>query len=474
MPYIAYYVAQQHKGMKGFALTRKSALDSVTLIHQKIIDDFLGSIDESDGLKQSNTSKDFEENQGTQILETFYDTFDSRRTAKWPQLLKAIEACKQRGATLLITELGTLAKNESFAEPLIASGINFHCCDQPFVDRDILSALSKSAQVEKKLHGKLIREGLKMTSAKSGNPNAAKVIGEVNKPKIHTAIVFAFVLQLILNDYMANGYSQRDMVKNLNEEGFTAPEGGTWVLSQFQKVLERVRLNKVATTYQATLLELAEQGLSAQEIAADFNTKSIPPLKRTAWDEQQIKKLQERIQQIQDIVLLNRFVLSLLPLLHDYHKQEIALSTILSECEDAGIPIRALHNASIQHEERKSILIPPNRRVLLEQLKRDVVAFPEETAFLQTALESTMKHLPAYLTIVKSHIEQLAKVLELENHHHQELAKANLAEPVNQLIQLFKELRDQDFQTLENLFLATTTWQTDMPESVETQTEVVI
>ncbi len=461
MPYIAYYVAQQQKGIKGFALTRKSALDSVTLIHQKIIEDFLSSINESSDLPDS-----LAENEGTPILETFYDTFDSRRTAKWPQLLKAIEACKQKGATLLITELGTLAKNESFAEPLIDSGISFYCCDQPFVDREILSALSKSAQVEKKLHGKLIREGLKMTSAKSGNPNAAKVIGEVNKPKIHTAIVFAFVLQLILNDYMANGYSQRDMVKNLNEEGFTAPEGGTWVLSQFQKVLERVRLNKVATTYQATVLDLAEKGLSAQEMAADFNTKGIPPLKRTAWDEQQIKKLQERIQQIQDIVLLNRFVLSLLPLLHDYHKQDIALTSILNECEDAGIPIRALHTASIPHEERKSILIPPNRRVLLEQLKRDVVAFPEETAFLQTALESTMKHLPAYLTIVKSHIEQLAKVLELENHHHQDLAKANLAEPVNQLIQLFKELGDQDFQTLENLFFATTTWQTDMPESV--------
>ena len=37
-----------------------------------------------------------------------------------------------------------------------------------------------------------------MTSAKSGNPNAAEVISKVNKPKIDTAIVFAFLLEPII------------------------------------------------------------------------------------------------------------------------------------------------------------------------------------------------------------------------------------------------------------------------------------
>jgi hypothetical protein len=101
--------------------------------------------------------------------------------------------------------------------------------------------------VQRKLHGQLIREGLKMTSAKSGNPNAAEVISKVNKPKIDVAIVFADLLQPIIADYKRKGYSQRQMVKTLNEEGFTAPEGGKWVLSQLQKVLDRVRLNEVCT-----------------------------------------------------------------------------------------------------------------------------------------------------------------------------------------------------------------------------------
>lgn len=456
MLYIAYYVARQQKGLnKSFALIRKPA--SEDRLQKKIIEAFLNS--KKPGLE----------------AKTFYDTFDSRKTAKWPELLRAITECKQTGATLVIAELGTLHKSESFSEALLSSGIPFHCCDQPKVNSAALSILSQNAQVEKKLHGRLIREGLKMTSAKSGNPNAARVIGEVNKPKIHTAIVFAFVLQLILNDYIANGYSQRDMVKHLNDEGFTAPEGGTWVLSQFQKVLERVRLNKVATTLQSALRELTNDNLNAQEIANHFNANNVASLKRSAWDEQQVKKLQERIQQIQDILLLNQFVLSLLPLLHDYQKHDVPFVRILTECLDTGITIRSMAYSSSHSEHKEEVLIPPHRRVLLEQLKRDVMAFPEDSCSLASALESTIKHLPAYLTIIKSHIEQLAKVLQLENHHHQVLSQATLAEPVNQLIRIFQELKEADFQTLEGLFFAAMNWETETVETspeVQTETEV--
>lgn len=455
-PYIAYYVAQQQKGVKrSFSLNRKQSLHSISEVQKQIFEDFLASKVKELDIPEPN------------IIETFCDTFDSQRTAKWPELLNAIKACQANNAILLIIELGTLARNESFSTPLINAGIQFYCCDQTFVNQAILIALNKSAQIEKQIHGKRIKEGLKNTSLKSGNPNAAKVIGEVNKPKIHTAIVFAFVLQLILNDYIANGYSQRDMVKTLNDEGFTAPEGGTWVLSQFQKVLERARLNKVATNLELSVNDLMKQGLTPAEIATDFNAKGITPLKRSTWDEQQVKKLQERIQQIQDIMLLNHFVLALLPLLHDYQAQDVSLSNMLAEFHDAGIPIRSSVNLNLHTETRKTVLIPPNRRVLLEQVKRNVMAFPADTASLQTTLESTLKHLPAYLTIVKSHLDQLATVLELANHGHQDLSKAALAKPVSQLMNIFKELREEDFQTLENLFYATANWQTEITKPTE-------
>lgn len=279
-----------------------------------------------------------------EVLAYFTETPESKRTSKWPQLQKALEACKRQGATLLIAELGTLTSNESFTQILLDSAVAFQCIDQPFVNQTILEALSKHAEVQRKLHGKLIREGLKMTSAKSGNPNAAEVISKVNKPKIDTAIVFAFLLQPIIQDYRRKGYSQRQMVKTLNEEGFTAPEGGKWVLSQLQKVLDRVRLNEIATDLKTILEECRASHHSATQIVETLNAKGVSPLKQPAWDESQVKKLQDRTQQIQDIVLINRFVLNLLPLLHEFRKKGLTSTEMLSEFHQAGLCIRQTHN----------------------------------------------------------------------------------------------------------------------------------
>ncbi len=179
-----------------------------------------------------------------------------------------------------------------------------------------------------------------MTSAKSGNPNAAEVISKVNKPKIDVAIVFADLLQPIIADYKRKGYSQRQMVKTLNEEGFTAPEGGKWVLSQLQKVLDRVRLNEVSREVRSVIEQLRSESCTEQQIAEALNAKGISSLKRTTWDENQVKKLIARLDQISDIELINKFVLDLLPLLHAYTNRGLSAMEILAEFAKAGLTIR--------------------------------------------------------------------------------------------------------------------------------------
>lgn len=339
--YVTYYVAKQHKpGIR--PLSSGGNRDS----HAK-------------GLPQEHAIAEFfiAKSQTAEHLATFVETPDSRRTAKWPELQKALDACKQKKATLLIAELGTLTSNEIFAKLLLDSGVTFHCLDQPFVNQTILEALSKHAQVQRKLHGKLIREGLKMTSAKSGNPNAAEVISKVNKPKIDTAIVFALLLQPIIQDYRRKGYSQRQMVKTLNDEGFTAPEGGKWVLSQLQKVLDRVRLNEVASEVTPLLKEFnfnkeashkggesnKTENENLAQMADALNKKGISALKRGPWDEAQVKKLLERIKQIAEIESINRFVLHLLPVMHHYRHQGLSPADMLQEFHRAGLAVHHDH-----------------------------------------------------------------------------------------------------------------------------------
>ncbi|MEY3182911.1 MAG: hypothetical protein RLZ35_896 [Pseudomonadota bacterium] len=282
--------------------------------------------------------------QPVQIVAHYCEMIEIRRANRWPVLQKAIELCKKNQATLLIAELGTLASNESFTQLILSANVPFHCCDQPFVDRNILEALHKHAQVQKKLHGELIRKGLQSTSAKSGNPNAAEVIGKVNKPKIDTAILFAFLLEPIVQNYKAKGYSQRQMVKYLNDEGFTAPEGGRWVLSQLQKVLERVKLNDLAQQVRKTFPELSQEKLTTTEMAEKLNTANIPALKRSGWNDIQVKKLLHRIEQIEDIATMNQLFIQLIPILRYIRHHNMPISTLLERCAHVGI---AVNNQSL-------------------------------------------------------------------------------------------------------------------------------
>ncbi len=441
MLYVVYNIAPQQKGSEksnntfGFSVPKPQSPES----ENKAVSEFLNS-----------------QQPPKELVGSYTEILENRRNAKWPELQKALDSCHQKGASLLITELGTLASNESFTQRLLASNVAFHCLDQPFVNQTILEALSQHAKVQKNLHGQLIREGLKMTTAKSGNPNAAEVISKVNKPKIDTAIVFAFLLQLIIQDYRRKGYSQRHMVKTLNEEGFTAPEGGKWVLSQLQKVLDRVRLNEITTEVKSFSAEWDTNALTSADIAEVLNAKGIAPLKPPLWDESQVKKLQDRIQQIKDITLINRFVLEALPILHEYQRRDLSPNDMIREFAQAGMPV--LENDAFPNDTRPAHDHAEKQNLSeIHRLKQTLLSFGSGTNVLAGprslvyAFESAAKHMPVYLKIIKGHIEQLAKVLKLETHSHRNLENVGLAEPVVQLMQLFRELKEEDIQLLDTL-----------------------
>jgi hypothetical protein len=313
--FVIYYIAKSPKG-------RSRTINSMQAIN--IADNYL----EHDSQQRVRVREFLNSKINPQVIAEVVEFVDSKKpsNAHWPELTKAIALCKEKNATLIIGEIGNLTNNYAFADSVAEAEIDFFCCDLTFLDRENFKVIRQHAQVQRQLHGELIRAGLQQTSAKSGNPNAAEVISKVNKPKIDTAIVFACLLHPIIADYRRKGCSQRQMVKMLNEEGFTAPEGGKWVLSQLQKVLDRVRLN-----------ELAFDNL---EILTEFNTRGISSLKRGAWDEPQIKKLINRLEQVQDIESINQFVLNLLPIIHSYKHNGQSAIEIMNQFDRIGLVIR--------------------------------------------------------------------------------------------------------------------------------------
>lgn len=110
---------------------------------------------------------------------------------------------------------------------------------------------------------------------------------------------------------------------------------------------------------------------------------------------------------------------------------------------------------------------------LLSNLQQNLNARSEGPSSLEVELESAAKHIPAYVKIVKSHIEQLRRVLELENHNHRTLETAGLAAPVQQLIKLFNTLQDGDLQLLEDLALAARNWHPDAIEALATNSSSI-
>ncbi len=99
-------------------------------------------------------------------------------------------------------------------------------------------------------------------------------------------------------------------------------------------------------------------------------------------------------------------------------------------------------------------------QALLKQLKTDLNSFPQGPISLEAALESASKHVPAYLKIVKGHIEQLERVLKLSTHAQRNLSTISLPEPVQQIMSLFQLLQPGDIESLELLAQEARHWET--------------
>jgi hypothetical protein len=271
-----------------------------------------------------------------ELLNTFLELGDSKtQRLKWPELKKAIDYCIKHEADLVLTEIKNLTANPTFSSlllKLVNESRELFCCDQPFINAHTLLAVIEHAKVQRSQHGALIKAGLQRSHAKSGNPHAIEEINRVNRPKIAQAIIYSLLLHPIIEEYAQRGYSQRKMVEMLNLEGFTAPEGGKWVLSQLQKMLERIKVNQTALFLESRLNQELEQGLSEAQIAERLNQeqKIMPPRGKEAWTDDLVSSIHKRSVQIRDILKFNQLIIELTPVLNQYHIDEIT-ETIFAE-----------------------------------------------------------------------------------------------------------------------------------------------
>ena len=207
----------------------------------------------------------------SKLHDSFIEIYSGKKTFKWEQLQRAIEKTKKLNAVLIIAELSSYPQSDLFSKLLIQSEVNFYCCDLPFINNKNINIINQYLSHMRVSHGERIKNGLKNTSLRSGNPNASKIINKINKPKINISILFSLMLDIFVSEFKKSNLSQRQICKELNEIGFMAPEGGMWVLSQFQKIVKRININNLSYELGRDIKEYKDSNLDNNTIIEKIN-----------------------------------------------------------------------------------------------------------------------------------------------------------------------------------------------------------
>lgn len=211
------------------------------------------------GLESQRQSVQAFVNQGDIMLSEYTDV-ESGKNNNRPNLTKALQECKETGATLLIAKLDRLSRNAAFTLMLRDSNINFVAVDNPDINSLTIGILALVAQDEAERISKRVvsalgviqakfkkglshtsKEGNVITSLGSGNRITDKVRLKgmevrVSNAKNNPESIKAGTLIISLKE---SGKSFYAITKVLNTSGFTTPKGGKFSQVQTQRLYER-------------------------------------------------------------------------------------------------------------------------------------------------------------------------------------------------------------------------------------------
>lgn len=180
------------------------------------------------------------------IIQEFCEVETGTSKRKRVEIYKAIELCKQTGATLIIAKLDRLARNVAFTASLLESKVPFVACDAPFATPLTIHILSAVAENEAKLISDRTSMSLqiaKQRGKKLGNPQnltqEARLKGAKRKKELAMSNennIRASSLIFFLRN--REGYTYLQIAKKLNKDGFLTSKGkhhtaySVWLLNK--------------------------------------------------------------------------------------------------------------------------------------------------------------------------------------------------------------------------------------------------
>ncbi|MDO8699302.1 MAG: recombinase family protein [Rhodoferax sp.] len=203
------------------------------------------------------------------LVGEFVEIESGRKDSKnRPQLVAALAACKERGATLIIAKLDRLARNvRFFLEVLDDSGVDIRFAEfadiNPKTDegRMVLTNMATFAEYEGRRIGSRTKAAIaaKKARVESGTDKGGQTVwseawgvaGLANlkrniAERQAVANAHADKLAPTIAAYRAASMSQRVMVQTLNDCGARTANGGRWSLMQLQRVITRLKATSPA------------------------------------------------------------------------------------------------------------------------------------------------------------------------------------------------------------------------------------
>jgi DNA invertase Pin-like site-specific DNA recombinase len=176
------------------------------------------------------------------LLDAFTEVRSGKRADR-PELARALAACQQTGATLMIAKLDRLIRSATFLASLMESGVEFVACDNPHVSRLTIHTLAAAAEHGSEAISKRAKEALAVAKARGkrlGGYRGSLPDGRLGAVAMRSkADAFATRLAPLMADMKQRGLSLHQMAAELRANSIETARGGSWTATTVRRVLAR-------------------------------------------------------------------------------------------------------------------------------------------------------------------------------------------------------------------------------------------
>lgn len=187
-----------------------------------------------------------------EIIAEYVEVESGTSKKKRIEIYKAIELCKQTGATLVIAKLDRLARNVAFTASLLESKVQFVACDAPFATPLTIHILSAVAENEAKLISERTSKSLQIAKQRGkrlGNPQnltqEARLKGAAKKREMALTNENNIRANSLIELLRKNGMSFHNIATYLNSKEFLTSKGKQYSPYSVWLIHKRFEINNI-------------------------------------------------------------------------------------------------------------------------------------------------------------------------------------------------------------------------------------